>query len=63
MAKVVFGNHSAVVVPRTERDRLRRFYGDVLGCTILTQTDQKDDFRIGDDFYLAVLYEEEGRHS
>ena len=60
MAKVVFGNHSAVVVPRTERDRLRRFYGDVLGCTILTQTDQKDDFRIGDDFYLAVLYEDDG---
>ena len=60
MAKVVFGNHSAVVVPRTEQDRLRRFYRDVLGCKVLTQTDQKDDFRLGDDFYLAVLYEDDG---
>ena len=60
MAKVVFGNHSAVVVSRTEQDRLRRFYRDVLGCEVLTQSDQKDDFRIGDDFYLAVLYEDDG---
>jgi catechol 2,3-dioxygenase-like lactoylglutathione lyase family enzyme len=54
------GNHAAVVVARTEQDRIRRFYRDVLGCEFLTETDQKDDLRIGDDFYLAVLYESEG---
>lgn len=29
--KVVFGNHSAVIVPRKDRDRIRNFYCDVLG--------------------------------
>jgi catechol 2,3-dioxygenase-like lactoylglutathione lyase family enzyme len=57
MGKVIFGNHSAVVLPRTERERIRQFYRDVLGGTIIRESDQKDDIRIGGDFYLAVLYE------
>ena len=60
MAKVIFGNHSAVRVPRAERDRIRQFYRDVLGCTITRAGDQKDDFRMGDNFYLTFLYENEG---
>jgi hypothetical protein len=35
----------------------RRFYRDVLGGTIVRETDTKDDIRLGDDFYIAVLYE------
>jgi catechol 2,3-dioxygenase-like lactoylglutathione lyase family enzyme len=60
MATVIFGNHSAVVLPRSEQDRVRRFYRDVLGCAVTRQTDDKDDIRIGDDFYLGVLYEDDG---
>jgi catechol 2,3-dioxygenase-like lactoylglutathione lyase family enzyme len=60
MAKVAFGNHSAVRVPRTERDAVRRFYRDVLGCEITRESNLKDDFRLGDGFYLAFLYEDEG---
>ena len=60
MAKVMLGNHSAVRVPRSERDRVRRFYRDVLGCRIMRESDQKDDIRLGDDFYIALLYEDEG---
>ena len=60
MAKVIFGNHSAVRVPRTEKDRIRKFYRDVLGCKITREGDQKDDFRMGDNFYIAFLYENEG---
>jgi catechol 2,3-dioxygenase-like lactoylglutathione lyase family enzyme len=60
MAKVAFGNHSAVRVPRTERDAVRRFYRDVLGGEITRESDLKDDFRLGDGFYLAFLYEDEG---
>jgi catechol 2,3-dioxygenase-like lactoylglutathione lyase family enzyme len=60
MTTVMFGNHSAVVLPRSERDRVRRFYRDVLGCVITRQTDDKDDIRIGQDFYLGVLYELDG---
>jgi catechol 2,3-dioxygenase-like lactoylglutathione lyase family enzyme len=60
MAKVILGNHSAVRVPRAEKDRIREFYRDVLGCKIMREGDQKDDFRMGDDFYIAFLYEDEG---
>ena len=60
MAKVIFGNHSAVRVPRAEKDRIRKFYRDVLGCTITREGDHKDDFRVGDNFYIAFLYENEG---
>jgi hypothetical protein len=57
MAKLTFGNHSAVRVRRAERARIREFYGDVLGCKLTRQFDDKDDFRIGDDFQIAFLYE------
>lgn len=56
MAKIIFGNHSAVRVLRTERDRIRKFYCDVLGCKIIREFDGKDDIRIGDDFYISFLY-------
>jgi hypothetical protein len=55
MAKVVFGNHSAVRVLRSEKGRIREFYRDVLGCEIMTEGDQKDDFRMGGNFYIAFL--------
>ena len=60
MAKVIFGNHSAVRVPRAEKGRIREFYRDVLGCTITREGNQKDDFRMGDNFYIAFLYEDDG---
>jgi catechol 2,3-dioxygenase-like lactoylglutathione lyase family enzyme len=60
MAKVALGNHSAMRVPRAEKDRIRRFYRDVLGCELTRAGDQKDDFRMGGDFFIAVMYEDEG---
>jgi catechol 2,3-dioxygenase-like lactoylglutathione lyase family enzyme len=60
MSKVVIGNHSAVVFRRAEQGRIREFYRDVLGCEIIRQTDLKDDFRMGGDFYIGVLYEDDG---
>jgi len=56
MCKVVFGNHSSVLVPRQDRDRIRRFYCDVLGGRV-TQADPERDFiRLGEDFYIGFLY-------
>ena len=60
MTKVIFGNHSAVRVSRAEKDRIRVFYRDVLGGKITREGDQKDDFCLGDNFYLTFLYENEG---
>jgi catechol 2,3-dioxygenase-like lactoylglutathione lyase family enzyme len=60
MTKVIFGNHSAIRVPRTEKDRIRAFYRDVLGCRITRESDLKDDVCLGGDFYIAFLYENHG---
>ena len=57
MATVKLGNHSAVVFPRTEQERFRRFFRDVLGGEIVQQADDKDDLRLGGTFYIGVLYE------
>jgi hypothetical protein len=56
MAKVIFGNHSSVLVPRQERESIRNLYCDVLGGK-LTKVDPERDFvRLGEDFYIAFLY-------
>jgi len=59
MTNVTIGNHCAMRVPRAEKDRIRWFYRDVLGCEITRAGDQKDDFRLGSGFSLAFLYEDE----
>ena len=63
MATVIFGNHASVIVPRQERDNIRRFYCDVLGCTITRERDQRDNIRMGDDFHIAFLYGDEADES
>jgi uncharacterized protein YndB with AHSA1/START domain/catechol 2,3-dioxygenase-like lactoylglutathione lyase family enzyme len=63
MAKVVFGNHSAVRVPRDQRDKIRDFYCGVLGATIMRAQDLKDDIRLGDNFYIAFMYGEHANES
>lgn len=55
MAKVIFGNHSSVIVPRQDRGSIRKFYCDVLGATITNAQDDRDFLRLGEDFYV-VLY-------
>ena len=56
MANVVFGNHSSVLVPLPERDRIRRFYCDVLGGEVTQADPERDLVRLGADFYIAFLY-------
>ena len=56
MAKIVLGNHSSVLVPREDRDGIRKFYCDVLGGTITRADPERDFIRLGEDFYIAFLY-------
>lgn len=56
MAKVIFGNHSSVIVPRQEREKIRQFYCDVLGGKVMKAQDERDFIRLGDNFYIAFLY-------
>ena len=56
MCKVVFGNHSSVLVPRQDRDRIRRFYCDVLGGRVTKADPERDFVCLGEDFYIVFLY-------
>ena len=56
MAKVIFGNHSSVIVPRNDRDDIRRFYCDVLGGQVTRAEDDRDFIRLGAEFFIAFLY-------
>lgn len=56
MAKVVFGNHSSVIVARQDRDSIRNFYCGVLGGRITREQDERDFFCLGENFFIAFLY-------
>ena len=56
MTTAIFGNHSSVLIPRQDRDRVRKFYGDVLGGTITKADPDRDFIRLGNDFYIVFLY-------
>jgi len=56
VAKVIFGNHSSVLVPREDRDSIRKFYCDVLGGKIMKADPERDFVRLGENFYIGFLY-------
>jgi len=56
MAKVIFGNHSSVLVPRQDRDSIRKFYCDVLGGKITKADPERDFVRLGENFFIGFLY-------
>jgi len=56
MAKVILGNHSSVLVPRNDRDRIREFYCGVLGGKITREDPERDFVRLGENFYIGFLY-------
>jgi hypothetical protein len=56
MARVIFGNHSSVLVPRQDRDGIRKFYCDVLGGKVMRADPERDFIRLGESFFIAFLY-------
>ena len=58
MAYVIFGNHSSVIVPRQNRDSIRKFYCDILGGKITKEDNERDFLRLGENFYIGFLYED-----
>jgi hypothetical protein len=56
MAKIIFGNHSSVLVPAKERENIRKFYCDVLGSRITKSENERDFLCLGDNFYIGFLY-------
>lgn len=58
MSTVSIGSHSKFTALPSERERIRQFYQEVLGCKITKKSEQVDFFRIGEDFFIAALYED-----
>jgi hypothetical protein len=56
MTKVIFGNHSSVIVPQQDRDNLRKFYCDVLGGKITREESDRDFLLLEENFYIVFLY-------
>lgn len=56
VSKVIFGNHSSVLVPRENRDDIMKFYCDVLGGRVTRADPERDFVRLGDDFFIVFLY-------
>ena len=56
MTKVICGNHSSVLVPRQDRDSIRKFYCDVLGGKVMKADPERDFVRLGEGFFIVFLY-------
>jgi catechol 2,3-dioxygenase-like lactoylglutathione lyase family enzyme len=57
MPAVAVGNHTAVVAARSDRDRIRSFYRDVLGCDVRAESDEVDRFALA-DFHFCFVYQD-----
>jgi hypothetical protein len=61
-ASASIGNHAKFTARPADRERVRRFYQDVLGCAIMKCSNEIDFFRLGDgsgdDFFIAAIYED-----
>jgi hypothetical protein len=56
MSVAAFGNHSAVTVPRQDRDSIRKRYCDVRGGKIVKEDNERVILCLEEDFYIAFLY-------
>lgn len=57
MITASLGNHAKFTARPADRERIRRFYRDVLGCAITRRSNEVDFFRLGDGFFIAALYD------
>ena len=58
MTAIALGENSKMVIRPSERDRVQRFYRDVLGCRVTTKSKGMDLIRLGKDFYIGAVYDE-----
>jgi hypothetical protein len=56
MSVAASGNHSAVTVPRQDRDSIRKFYCDALGGKIVKEDSERDILCLEENLYIAFLY-------
>lgn len=54
--RVTLGNHMSVIVPKQDRDAIRKFYQNVLGAALTKADKEKDILKLNDDTFLVFLY-------
>lgn len=57
MTQVSFGVNSKLTVHPSDRQQIREFYCNVLGCSQTGESERIDFFQIGANFSMAVVYE------
>jgi len=57
MSKVILGNHMATFAARSQQDKIRQFYRDVLGCRAVVTNDDVDRFQL-DDVHFIFVYQD-----
>ncbi len=55
---VSLGENSKMTVRPSERERLERFYRDVLGCNVITKSKTLDIIQMGKTFFIGVVYDD-----
>jgi hypothetical protein len=58
MAHVSIGNHSKIIARHSDQEKIRAFYGGVLGCALTKKSKDVDYIRFHEGFFVAVLYQE-----
>lgn len=58
MSRLSLGEHSKITVAPAERQRLQKFYRDVLGCKVITKAPAADLIQVAPNFYIGVNYDE-----
>lgn len=58
-SQVTLGENSKLTVKPDERDAIRHFYRETLGCPMTKNSERADVFQIGPDFFLGVVYDDD----
>lgn len=54
MNHVTLGNHTATIASPSQRDRIRRFFRDVLGAQARVESDEVDRLQLGESHFCFV---------
>lgn len=57
MPPTAIGNHAKITARAIDRERIRKFYQDVLGCEMTRRSNEIDCFRFDGEFFVAVIYD------
>ena len=58
MKSIALGENSKMVIRPSDRERVQRFYRDLLGCRVTAKSKAMDLIQLGTDFYIGAMYDD-----